>query len=144
MVLKVCGYYWINVSPIKEIIIRCLCTFKLTLKRSLWRSVRLLRLLHLFISSAFNALATEGNKPSLADPLSPRMSLAWVLGRLRPGGQPWSCPCDCRASCPEAPVPSPNKNMKPLLENRQGCASVLWTCSYTILTQKCGFFLLKV
>lgn len=37
MVLKVCGYYWINVSPIKEIIIRYLCTFKLTLKRSLWR-----------------------------------------------------------------------------------------------------------
>ena len=37
MVLKVCGYYWINVSPIKEIIIHYLCTFKLTPKRSLWR-----------------------------------------------------------------------------------------------------------
>lgn len=49
MVLKVCGYYWINVSPIREIIIRCLCTFKLTLKRSLWRLARLLRLPHLFL-----------------------------------------------------------------------------------------------
>lgn len=68
MVLKVCGYYWINVSPIKEIIIRCLCTFKLTLKRSLWRIVRLPRLRIFFISSAFNALATEGNTPSPADP----------------------------------------------------------------------------
>lgn len=68
MVLKVCGYYWINVSPIKEIIIGCLCTFKLTLKRSLWRLAPLLRLLHIFFSSAFNALATEGSKPRSADP----------------------------------------------------------------------------
>lgn len=46
MVLKVCGYYWINVSPIKEIIIHYLCTSKLTLKRSLWRMrLRLRRLL---------------------------------------------------------------------------------------------------
>lgn len=87
MVLKVCGYYWINVSPIKEIIIRCLCTFKLTLKRSLWRSVRLLRLLHLFVSSAFNPLATEGNKASAADPafLSPQPQDECDMG-----GQPWS------------------------------------------------------
>lgn len=37
MVLKVCGYYWIHVSPIKEISSRYLCTFNLTLKRSSWR-----------------------------------------------------------------------------------------------------------
>lgn len=37
MVLKVCGYYWINVSPIKETIMCYLCAFNLTLKRSLWR-----------------------------------------------------------------------------------------------------------
>lgn len=49
MVLKVCGYYWINVSPIKEIIIRYLCTFKLTLKRSLWRSAERL----LFLRASF-------------------------------------------------------------------------------------------
>lgn len=84
MVLKVCGYYWINVSPIKEIIIRCLCTFKLTL-RSLWRSVRLLCLLCLCISPVLNALATGGNEPSPADPLGPTMNPTWVPGRPCPG-----------------------------------------------------------
>lgn len=125
MVLKVCGYYWINVSPIKEIIIRCLCTFKLTLKRSLWRIVRLLRLLHLFIFSAFNALATEGNKPSSANWLSPRMKQTWVLGRARRGGQPQSCPCGYGTSFSAVLPLTPKKNMKLLPENRQSSAYVL-------------------
>jgi hypothetical protein len=143
MVLKVCGYYWINVSPIKEIIMRCLCTFKLTLKRSLWRSVRLLGLLHLFLSSAFNALATE-EKPSPADPPSPRMNPTWVLGRPCPGGRPWACPCDYRASCPEVPPLAPNKNTKALLESRQGSASVLWTQLTNHSYSEIVFSLLKV
>lgn len=69
MVLKVCGYYWINVSPIKEIIIRYLCTFKLTLKRSLWRiSGCFFFCTHLFISYSLNTLRTEGNRPNAASP----------------------------------------------------------------------------
>lgn len=68
MVLKVCGYYWINVSPIKEIIIRYLCTFKLTLKRSLWKIAvaAAFPCTHLFISESLNALGTEGNRPNAA------------------------------------------------------------------------------
>lgn len=77
MVLKVCGYYWINVSPIKEIIIRYLCTFKLTLKRSLWRRQWLLLFPpHLFISYSLNALGTEGNGPTAAGGGG---GLPWVL-----------------------------------------------------------------
>lgn len=65
MVLKVCGYYWINVSPIKEIIIRYLCTFKLTLKRSSERSAAAASVsAHGFLSGSLNALGTgESRQP---------------------------------------------------------------------------------
>lgn len=65
MVLKVCGYYWINVSPIKEIIIRYLCTFNLTLKRSSWRVAAAASPPRAsFISCPLNAPGTGENRPN--------------------------------------------------------------------------------
>lgn len=112
MVLKVCGYYWINVSPIKEIIICYLCAFKLTLKRSLWNIAASFSfcVCASFISYSLNTLWTEENRPNELFFKIKGAAFSWT--HLNVEGVYFPHTYEYVMMCLEAQSRTPNKNSR--------------------------------